>query len=109
MAASIIADPLLAAFTLSIAGMEFGTWFFGFRTRKTFEGGIFQSAWRYIVTSLLFLMVNQVVLTSEAVYGSAFAVDAVAESFEAMGTILILVGFYRFYQAWNPAELRKAR
>ena len=100
-------EPLLTGYSLALAGLEFATWFFAFETRKTFKGGIFWNAWRFIAPSLLFLMANQLILTYEAVNGSTDMIDAVAESFEAMGTILIFVGFYLFYKAWNPRGIVK--
>jgi hypothetical protein len=103
-----MSEPLLAAYAAVIAIMSFATWLFGFETRKTFRGGIFWGAWRLIATSLLFFMANQLVDFYEAVYGSSGAADALAESFEALATILILTGFYLFYKAWNPRALAKA-
>lgn len=101
-------EPYLAVYSAVISGMAFAIWFFAFETRKTFKGGIFWGAWRIIATSLLFFMANQLVDFYEAVYGSSFAGDAVAEGFEALATILLLVGFYLFYRAWNPRALASA-
>lgn len=98
-------EPLLAIYSTFIAGMSLATWFFAFETRKTFRGGIFWSSWRLIATSLLFFMANQMVDFYEAVYGSSFAADALSESFEALATTLILIGFYLFYRAWNPRAM----
>ncbi|HUI00330.1 MAG TPA: hypothetical protein VLX56_01725 [Nitrososphaerales archaeon] len=100
-------EPLLTAFTLTLAGLEFATWFFAYETRKTFKGGIFWNAWRLIASSLPMFMVDQLVLTYEAVYGSTFLVNAIGESFQAAGTLLLLVGFYQFYRAWNPSAMKR--
>ncbi len=100
--------PLLAAYSAAISGMALATWFFAFETRKTFRGGIFWSAWRFIATSMLFFMANQLVDFYEALSGSSFVADAVAESFEALATILLLLGFYLFYKAWNPRAMANA-
>jgi hypothetical protein len=100
-----LVEPLLATYSAVIAGMSLATWFFAFETRKTFRGGIFWGAWRIIATSLLFFMANQLADFYEAVWGSSSAGDAVAESFEALATIFLLVGFYRFYKAWNPSAM----
>ncbi len=101
-------EPLLATYSAAIAGMALATWFFGFETRKTFKGGIFWRAWQLIATSLLFFMANQIVDFYEAIYGSSSGGDAVAESFEALTTIFLLVGFYLFYKAWNPRAMATA-
>jgi hypothetical protein len=98
----LVAEALLALYSISLAGVAFATWFFAFEIRKTFRGGIFWNAWRVISASLLFFMANQLVVAYEAVYGSTFAADAVAESFDALAALLLLVGFYLFYKAWNP-------
>ena len=98
-------EPLLAIYSAVIAGMSLATWFFAFETRKTFRGGIFWGAWRLIATSLLFFMANQMTDFYEAIYGSSFAADAIGESLEALATILILLGFYLFYKAWNPRAM----
>jgi hypothetical protein len=94
--------PLLATYSLVLATTLFATWLFAFEIRKTFKGGIFWNAWRFIATPMLLFMANQLVVAFEAIYGSTFVADAVAESFEALGAILLLVGFYLFYKAWNP-------
>jgi hypothetical protein len=101
-------EPLLTAFTFSLAGLEFATWFFAFETRKTFQGGIFWNAWRLIATSLLFFVAQQATTAYEALYGATDLLDAVAESFEAAGVLLLLVGFYQFYKAWNPRAMRES-
>ncbi len=33
---------------------------------------------------------------------------AVAESFEALAFLFLLIGFYMFYKAWNPRAMAKA-
>jgi hypothetical protein len=103
-----LVQPLLVAFSLALALLAFATWLFGFETRKTFRGGIFWGAWRLIATSLLFFVGHQLVTAYEAFYGSTFAADAVAESFEALGFILLLIGFYQFNKAWNPKAMARA-
>jgi hypothetical protein len=100
-----VVQPLLAAYSLTLAGVAFATWSFAFETRKTFKGGIFWGAWRLIATSLPFFGANQLVGAYEAVYGSTSAGDAFAESLEALGFLLLLLGFYFFYKAWNPRSL----
>jgi hypothetical protein len=97
-----MAEALLATYSIVLAGIAFATWFFAFEIRKTFKGGIFWTAWRVIASSLPLYMANEVVDAYEAVYGSSFGADAVAESFEALAAILLLAGFYLFYKAWNP-------
>lgn len=87
---------------MALAAISFATWLFAFEIRKTFKGGIFWNAWRFIASPLLLYMANQLVVAYEAIYGSTFAADAVAESFEALATLLLLIGFYLFYKAWNP-------
>ena len=96
----------LAAYSLALFGISIATWFFGFETRKTFKGGIFWNGWRFIATSLLLLGANQIVVFFEAVYGFSDLGAAVAESFVAAGALMLLVGFYLFYKAWNPRALR---
>jgi len=95
-------EPLLATFGLALSGLSFAAWLFAFETRKTFKGGIFWNAWRIIASSVLFFMVNQVVIIYQAVYGTSFLTSAVADSFEATATVVLLLGFYLFYKAWNP-------
>lgn len=97
-----MAEALLAAYSIALAGIALATWFFAFEIRKTFRGGIFWNAWRVIATSLPFYMANEVVDAYEAVYGSSFVADAVAQSLEALAAMLLLAGFYLFYRAWNP-------
>ena len=99
---------MLATYSVALSGILFAAWFFAFETRKTFKGGIFWDAWRFIATSVLFFMANQVVVVYEAVDGSTFAADAVAESFEALATLVLLIGFYLFYKAWNPRAMASA-
>ena len=101
-------EPLLATYSTVLAGMSLAAWMFAFETRKTFRGGIFWGAWRILATSVFFFMTNQVVVVYEAIYGSTFAADAVAESFEALATLCIFLGFYLFYKAWNPRAMAKA-
>jgi hypothetical protein len=100
-----LVEPLLAAFSLALAGVAFATWLFAFETRKTFRGGIFWGAWRLIASALPFFAAHQLVSGYEAVYGPAFAADAFSESLEAIGFLLLLLGFYFFYKAWNPRAL----
>ena len=95
-------EPLLATYSAVIAGMALATWLFAYETRKTFKGGIFWQAWKIIATSLLFFMANQVVDFYEAIYGFTPKGDAFAEAFQAAATIMLLIGFYLFYKAWNP-------
>jgi hypothetical protein len=95
-------EPLLATFGLALAGLSFASWIFAFETRKTFKGGIFWNAWRIIASSVLFFMASQLVLVYQAVNGSSFAISAIMESLEALATIILLLGFYLFYKAWNP-------
>ena len=95
-------EPLLAVFSLALAGLEFATWSFAFETRKTFKGGIFFSSWALIGTSLLFLLADQLSTLYQAVMGESELVGDVGESFEAIAVILLLLGFYMFYRAWNP-------
>jgi hypothetical protein len=95
-------EPLLATYGLALSGLSFAAWFFAFKTRKTFKGGIFWNAWRIIASSVLFFIADQLVLVYAAIYGSTFAISAVAESLEALATIILLLGFYLFYKAWNP-------
>jgi hypothetical protein len=101
-------EPLLATYSLALSGVAFATWFFAFETRKTFRGGIFWGAWRLIATSLPFFIAHQLVVAYEAIYGSTFAADAASESFEALGFLLLLIGFYLFYKAWNPRAMASA-
>jgi hypothetical protein len=82
--------------------MLFAAWVFAFETRKTFKGGIFWNAWRIIASSVLFFMANQLVLAYESFTEPSFAGDALAESFDTLATLLLLLGFYLFYKAWNP-------
>ena len=98
-------EALLATYSVSLAGLALATWSFAFETRKTFRGGIFWGAWRLIATSLPLFSAHQIVVAYEAVYGITFAADAVAESFEALGYLLLLIGFYQFYKAWNPRAM----
>ncbi len=98
-------EPLLATYSIVIAGMSFATWFFAFETRKTFRGGIFWGPWRLIATSVLFFLVNQFMDAYEAIYGTSFAADAVSLSIEALAVLLLLLGFYYFYMAWNPRAM----
>ena len=98
----------LAAYAIALGGMEFATWAFAFETRKTFRGGIFWGAWRLIATALPCFMVNQVTVFYEAVTTSTFTLDAIGESFAALGTIMLLLGFYQFYKAWNPKREKAA-
>lgn len=100
-------EPLLTAFSLALAGLEFATWMFAFETRKTFRGGIFWNAWRIIASALLFLMCDQLVVMYGAATSESDILAAIGESFEAAGAILLLVGFYLFYRAWNPSGLQK--
>jgi hypothetical protein len=101
-------EPLLATFGLGLSGLSFAAWIFAFETRKTFKGGIFWNAWRIIASSVLFFMASQLVLVYQAVYGSSFAISAIMESLEALATIILLLGFYLFFKAWNPrARLSK--
>ncbi len=93
---------LLAAYSLGISGISFAAWFFAFETRKTFKGGIFWSGWRFIATSLPCFGANAIVVFYEGIYGFSDASAAVDESFVALGSLLLLVGFYLFYKAWNP-------
>jgi hypothetical protein len=97
-----IVEALLATYGLALSGLSFAAWIFAFETRKTFKGGIFWNAWRIIATSLLFFMANQLVLVYQAVYGSSFAISATGETLEALATVILLLGFYLFYKAWNP-------
>ena len=96
----------LAAYSLALFGISIATWFFAFETRKTFKGGIFWNGWRFIATSLLLLGANQIVVLYEAIYGFSDLSAAVDESFVAGGALMLLVGFYLFYKAWNPRALR---
>jgi hypothetical protein len=97
--------PLLATYSAVLVVMSFAAWLFAFETRKTFRGGIFWNAWRIIASSVIFLMANQVVAVYEAINGDTFAADAVAQSFAALATLLLLLGFYLFYKAWNPKAM----
>lgn len=54
--------PLLATYSLVLAAISFATWLFAFEIRKTFKGGIFWNAWRFIVSPLLLFMANQLVV-----------------------------------------------
>ena len=101
-------QPLFATYSVVLGGMFFATWFFAFEIRKTFRGGIFWGAWRLIATSVLFFMASELVIAYEAVYGSTFAADATSQSFEALGSIILLTGIYRFYRAWNPKAMARA-
>lgn len=101
-------EPLLAAFSFALAGLEFATWFFAFETRKTFRGGIFWNAWRMIASALLFFICDQLFMMYGAAMGETDVLAAIGESFEAAGTLMLLVGFYLFYRAWNPSALGKA-
>ncbi len=94
----------LAAYSLALVGISFATWFFAFETRKTFRGGIFWDAWRFIATSLLFFAAEEVTDFYQAVYGASDMAAAIDESFVALGSIMLLVGFYLFYMAWNPKK-----
>jgi len=93
---------LLATYSLVLFGVTLATWFYAYETRKTFRGGIFWGAWRIIATSLLALAAFQITQFFEAIYGFSDASAAVAESFVALGAVLLLLGFYLFYKAWNP-------
>jgi hypothetical protein len=44
----------------------------------------------------------------EAVYGSTFVADAISQSFDALGSIVLLTGIYMFYRAWNPRAMARA-
>jgi hypothetical protein len=100
-----MAQGLLAAYSLALVGIFFATWFFAFETRKTFRGGIFWNAWRIIATSLLFFGANEIVALYQSIYGASDLSVALDESFVALGSIMLLVGFYQFYKAWNPRAL----
>ena len=93
---------LLAAYSLALTGILFATWFFAFETRKTFRGGIFWNAWRTIATSLIFLGADEIVAFYQAIYGPSDLGIVLGESLTALGSLLLLVGFYLFYKAWNP-------
>ena len=47
-------------------------------------------------------MASQLVLVYQAVYGSSFAITSIMESPDALATIILLLGFYLFFKAWNP-------
>lgn len=102
-------EPLLAAYSVALGGLEFAAWTFAFETRKTFRGGIFWGAWRLIATALPCFMVNQAIVFYEAVSGLSFAADVVRESFTTVATLFLLFGFYKFYKAWNPKAENSAR
>ena len=95
-------ETLLATYAIALTGLSFAAWLFAYRTRKTFKGGIFWNAWRIIASSVLFFTANQLLLIYQAVYGSSFATSATSESLNALATILLLLGFFLFYKAWNP-------
>ncbi len=95
----------LVTYSSLLAGLALLTWLISFRIRKTFRGGVFWDAWRVITASPPFFMVHHMVLAYQAAYGFSFLIGVISDSFEGIALILLLLGFYLFYKAWNPKAL----
>ena len=72
-----------------------------FSLRRTFEGGIFERAWRVIAIAPIVYALAQAVELVEATYGETPFIGSLASVVEVVFLVMLVSGFFMFASAWG--------
>lgn len=94
-------DVLLATFSAVQLVFASGAAAIAFGLRKTFEGGVFEKAWRVIAISPIPYSLAQAIELVQATFGKSQAFGVLASVFEVAFLIILFSGFFMFASAWG--------
>ena len=92
---------VLATFSAVQLVLALGAAVIAFSLRKTFEGGIFESAWRVIGYAPIVYGVGQAIQLVEAALGETPTIRSLASVVEVAFLVLLVSGFFMFASAWR--------
>ena len=94
-------DVVLATFSAVQLVLALGAAVIAFSLRKTFEGGIFEKAWRIIGYAPIVYGVGQAIQLVEAELGETQTIGSLASVVEVAFLVLLVSGFFMFASAWR--------
>jgi hypothetical protein len=97
-------DVLLATFSVTQLVLTLGAALIAFNLRKTFEGGIFERAWRVIEIAPIVYALAQVVELVEATYVETPVTASLASVVEVVFLVILVSGFFMFASAWGGSK-----
>ena len=85
--------------------------YYSVRLLRGFRGGVLSRGWKYISIAVPFLIFGQI-LTGLGSPNSVATFDqeilkVLGATLDALGGLMIVLGFRAQYHAWNPKELRR--
>jgi hypothetical protein len=93
----ILASSSIIQFVLSVSAA-----YIAFTLRKTFEGGIFEGAWRVVGFSPLFYAAGQAIELAALAFFDDTIIETLAGVLEVTFILVLVYGLYRFASAWRP-------
>jgi hypothetical protein len=99
-----LVDVVLASFSSVQVLLACGAAYIAFTLRKTFEGGIFENAWRTIGMSPLIYAAGQLIELFEVVYLDTPLTETLDSLVEVAFLLILVYGLFRFASAWRPSR-----
>ena len=96
----------VALATFSIIQLVFasGAAAIAFSLRKTFEGGIFERAWRVIAAAPILYALGQAIELVQATQRESAAFESIASAVEVAFLVILFSGFFMFASAWGARK-----
>jgi len=94
-------DVVLATFSVVELVLSLGAAIIAFSLRKTFEGGIFERAWRVIAIAPVIYAVGQSIRLIEAVFQESSTIESLESLVEVVFLFILVSGLFMFASAWG--------
>jgi len=94
-------DVVLATFSVVQLVLSLGAAVIAFGLRKTFEGGIFEKAWRVIAVAPVVYGVGQAVILAEAIVQETATLEPLGSAIEVVFLVILVTGLFMFASAWS--------
>src|SRR6266849_4675190 len=94
-------DAILATFSAVQLVLSLGAALIAFSLRKTFEGGVFERAWRVIGIGPVVYGAGQAIQLVVAMSQVPEATESLGSAVEVIFLIILLSGFFMFASAWS--------
>jgi hypothetical protein len=94
-------DAVLATFSVIQLVLSLGAAVIAFGLRKTFEGGIFEKAWRVIAIAPIIYGAGQAIAVIEAIFQETATLEPLGSVVQVVFLVTLVIGLFMFASAWS--------
>ncbi len=94
-------DVVLATFSVTQLVLSLGAALIAFSLRRTFQGGIFERAWRIIAIAPTIYAVGQAIRLAEAIFQESTTMESLGSLVQVVFLVVLVTGLFTFATAWS--------